>query len=147
MRVRPLLNRRLLVVKPPDLVEDRAGLLTRPYSFLSLKNLCVLCVSAVHRFSGFLFVVPSVLLIVLLAACGEAVQSNDPVFIVATPVPPDAQFVTYRHSTGAFSLRVPPDWIAGELPDPNGVRVQFTSLEGEQAITRLSVYLVNTGQP
>jgi hypothetical protein len=83
----------------------------------------------------------------LLAACGEGIQSNDPVFVVATPIPPDANFVTYEHSSGVFTLRVPPDWIAGELPDPNGVRVQFTTLEGEQAITRLSVYIVNTGQP
>jgi hypothetical protein len=74
-------------------------------------------------------------------------QSNDPVFVVATPIPPDANFVTYNHSSGVFSLRVPPDWIAGELPDANGVRVQFTALEGDQAITRLSVYIVNTGQP
>lgn len=84
---------------------------------------------------------------VLLSACGSTVQTNDPVFVVATPLPPDAGFVTYTHSTGVFSLRVPPDWIAGELPDPNGVRVQFTALENEQAVARLSVYIVNTGQP
>jgi hypothetical protein len=83
----------------------------------------------------------------LLSACGNAIQSNDPVFVVATPIPPDADFVTYTHSSGVFSLRVPPDWVAGELPDPNGVRVQFTALEGDQAVTRLSVYVVNTGQP
>ena len=87
------------------------------------------------------------LMALLLTACEGAIQSNDPVFVVATPIPPDADFVTYRHSSGVFTLRVPPDWIAGELPDPNGVRVQFTTLEGEQAITRLSVYIVNTGQP
>ncbi len=83
----------------------------------------------------------------LASACGGSLQNNDPVFMVATPVSPDAGFVTYRQSSGAFSLRMPPDWIAGELPDPNGVRIQFTDLEGEQAVTRLSVYVVNTGQP
>jgi hypothetical protein len=82
----------------------------------------------------------------LLASCG-GMQSNDPVFVVATPIPADAGFITYQHPTGVFSLRVPPDWVAGELPDPNGVRVQFTALENDQAVTRLSVYLVNTGQP
>ncbi len=81
------------------------------------------------------------------SACGGGIQSADPVFVVATPVPPDAGFVTYRHPSGVFTLRIPPNWIAGELPDPNGVRVQFTALEGEAALTRLSVYVVNTGQP
>ncbi len=81
------------------------------------------------------------------AACGGTVRNSDPVFIVASPVPPDAGFATYRHTSGAFSLRIPPDWIAGELPDPQGVRVQFTSLEGAAAVTRLSVYVVNIGAP
>ena len=90
----------------------------------------------------------ALMITLLVAGCGgEAIQSNDPVFVVATPVPPDANFVTYRHPTGAITLRIPPDWIAGELPDPNGIRVQFTALEENQAVTRLSVYLVNTGQP
>lgn len=94
----------------------------------------------------------SILLLIVLAlvagGCGTGdIQSNDPVFVVASPVPPDAGFITYRHSSGVFTLRMPPDWIAGELPDPNGVRVQFTDLENDQAVTRLSVYIVNTGQP
>ncbi len=83
----------------------------------------------------------------VLSACGSSVRSNDPVFVIATAPPPDAGFVTYEHPTGVFSLRIPPDWVAGELPEANGVRVQFTALEGEQAVTRLSVYVVNTGQP
>lgn len=87
------------------------------------------------------------LLALLISACGTTIQTNDPVFVVATPLPPDAGFVSYAHPSGVFTLRVPPDWIAGELPDPNGVRVQFTALEGAQALTRLSVYVVNTGQP
>ncbi len=87
------------------------------------------------------------LLALTVAACGGSVRSNDPVFVVASPVPPDAGFVTYRHPSGAFSLRIPPDWIAGELPDLEGVRVQFTALEGAAAVTRLSVYVVNTGAP
>ena len=83
----------------------------------------------------------------VLTGCMTGIQNNDPVFVVATPVPPDANFVSYSPASGAFSLRVPLTWIAGELPDPGGVRVQFTALEGDQAVTRLSVYVVNTGQP
>jgi hypothetical protein len=86
-------------------------------------------------------------LLLIMTACEGDVQGNDPVFVVATPVPADANFITYRHSTGVFTLRIPPDWIAGDLPDANGVRVQFTALEGDQAVTRLSIYVVNTGQP
>lgn len=89
----------------------------------------------------------AVLLVPLLSACGGGLQSNDPVFIVASPQPLDAGFVNYRHSSGVFTLRIPPDWIAGELPDPGGVRVQFTTVEGNEAITRLSIYIVNTGAP
>jgi hypothetical protein len=90
----------------------------------------------------------AVLIALALAACGTGgAQIDDPVIIVASPVPPDADFVRYEHPSGVFSLRMPPDWIAGELPDSHGVRVQFTALEGSQAVTRLSVYVVNTGQP
>ena len=88
------------------------------------------------------------LLIVLLAACGAGgARIDDPLILVATPVPPDAGFMSYTHPSGVFSLRLPPDWIAGDLPDPNGVRVQFTTIEDSQAVVRLSVYVVNTGQP
>lgn len=96
----------------------------------------------------FLLMLLILVLAASVAACGsDAIRSDDPVFVVATPDASDADFVTYRHASGAFSLRLPPDWIAGELPDADGVRVQFTALEGDQAVTRLSVYLVNTGQP
>ena len=55
--------------------------------------------------------------------------------------------VTYRHPTGVFTLRTPRGWIAGDPPDRSGVRVQFTTVEDGQAVARLSVYIVNTGQP
>jgi hypothetical protein len=88
------------------------------------------------------------LLALILAGCGlGGAQIDDPVIVVATPIPPDANFVTYEHPSGVFTLRVPPDWIAGELPDANGIRVQFTTLEDSDAVTRLSAYVVNTGQP
>lgn len=88
------------------------------------------------------------LLALVLAACGTGgAKIDDPLILVATPVAPDASFIDYTHPSGVFSLRLPPDWIAGDLPDPNGVRVQFTTIEDSQAVTRLSVYVVNTGQP
>ncbi len=87
------------------------------------------------------------LVALLLAGCADSVRTNDPVFVVATPLPPDAGFITYKHPTGVFSVRIPPDWVAGELPDASGVRVQFSALEGDQSVARLSVYVVNTGQP
>jgi len=83
----------------------------------------------------------------LLAACGAGSAGSEPLVQMATAVPPDAGFATYRHPSGVFTLRIPRDWIAGELPDRSGVRVQFTTVEAGQAVTRLSVYIVNTGQP
>ncbi len=83
----------------------------------------------------------------LLSACGTAGGSRAPVYQMATPIPPDAGFVSYRHASGVFTVRTPPDWIASELPDRDGVRVQFTAVEAGQAVARLSVYIVNTGQP
>jgi len=103
----------------------------RPYRLLTLWRLVMLALLGV----------------VALVGCDTGIQSNAPVFVVATPVPADAGFVSYTHPTGAFSLRTPPGWIAGELPDPNGVRVQFTTLEDNVAVTRLGILLVNTGQP
>src|SRR5690606_795358 len=84
---------------------------------------------------------------VLLAACSPHSAGGGPVVQMATPVPPDAGYVTYRHPTGVFTLRTPRGWIAGDLPDRSGVRVQFTTVEDGQALARLSVYIVNTGQP
>jgi hypothetical protein len=87
------------------------------------------------------------LMVLALAACGLGGAKNEPVIVIATPIPPDAGFITYHHPSGVFTLRMPSDWIAGELPDSNGIRVQFTSLENNQAVTRLSILIVNTGQP
>src|SRR5690606_2122448 len=64
---------------------------------------------------------------------------------VATPNAPDAGFVTYQHQTGVFTIRIPPLWIPNELPDANGARVEFSTLEGQESIVRLSVYVINTG--
>lgn len=66
--------------------------------------------------------------------------------MVAPPNAPDSGFITYQHSSGLFSIRIPPQWVADELPDSGGgIRVQFSNLEGTQSITRLTIYIVNTG--
>ncbi|NLE50977.1 MAG: DUF3426 domain-containing protein [Chloroflexi bacterium] len=84
---------------------------------------------------------------IALAACAPRSTGGEPSAQMATPIPPDSGFVTYRHPTGVFNLRTPPGWIAGDLPDRSGVRVQFTTVEEGEAVARLSVYIVNTGQP
>jgi len=84
------------------------------------------------------------LIIGLLTACGQ--QSAEPLVVIATPDALDAGFRTYQHESGAFSLRIPPNWIPDELPDDNGIRMQFTAVEGNERVVRLSLTLVNTGQ-
>ena len=58
------------------------------------------------------------LLLVLLSACNSGTT-----VVVATPVPPDAGFRTYRHPGGAFSLRLPPEWSVRDLSGENPVSV------------------------
>lgn len=82
-----------------------------------------------------------------LSACQDNPDDNAPLVIVATSAAPDAGFYTYRHESGVFSIRIPPNWVADNLPDPNGVRVQFSNLEGTESVVRLTVYVVNTGTP
>lgn len=81
--------------------------------------------------------------LVILSACDN--KPTEPLIQVATPNAPDAGFVTYQHQTGVFTIRVPPSWIPNELPDANGARVEFSTLEGQESIVRLSVYVINTG--
>lgn len=83
-------------------------------------------------------------MLLILAACSDDPQ---PLIIVATPDAPDAGFRTFDHPSGVFSIRVPPAWIPDQLPDENGLRVQFTAVEGTDRVVRLTVYIVNTGQP
>lgn len=83
-----------------------------------------------------------------LSGCKTNNNPSDPVVIVATDAPPDTGFVDYRHQSGVFSLRVPPNWVVDNLPsDDTAVRVQFSVLEGTQSVVRLTVYVVNTGNP
>ncbi len=90
-----------------------------------------------------LFILP----LLVLSACQNNGDDTTPLVVVATSAAPDAGFYTYRHESGVFSIRIPPNWVADNLPDPNGVRVQFSNLEGTESVVRLTVYLVNTGTP
>ncbi len=82
----------------------------------------------------------------LLVACQEN-TGTPPLIVVATRAPLDAGFQTYAYPTGLFSIRVPPQWIPDQLPYEDGVRVQFTSVENNERIVRLTLAVVNTGAP
>lgn len=84
-------------------------------------------------------------LLVFLTACNS--PAEEPLVQVATASAPDAGYITYRHQSGVFSIRTPAGWIPNDLPDANGVRVEFSELEGTQSVVRLTVYVVNTGEP
>jgi hypothetical protein len=85
----------------------------------------------------------------LFAALAIAILSSacdsSPVVVVATPVPVDARFHTYRHPTGVFSLRLPPDWSVRDVSQADAVRVEF-SPPGNTGLP-MTVYVINTGAP
>ena len=85
--------------------------------------------------------------LLILAACDGGGDGAEPLILVATPDAPDAGFQTFEHNSGVFSIRIPPDWIPDELPNDNGIRMQFTSVEGSERVVRLSLTVINTGQP
>lgn len=85
--------------------------------------------------------------LLLLTACANNGNNAGPLIVVATRAPLDTGFQTYQHPTGVFSIRVPPQWIPDQLPYENGVRVQFTSVENNERVVRLTVAIVNTGDP
>lgn len=86
------------------------------------------------------------ILLLTMTACNST-DNSEPLVQVATSSAPDEGFVTYRHQSGVFSLRMPRTWIPNNLPDENGLRVEFSQLEGNQSVVRLTVYIVNTGTP
>src|SRR4051812_31357962 len=77
-------------------------------------------------------------LLPLLSAC-----DSSPVVVVATPVPADAKFHTYRHPTGVFTLRLPADWSIRDVSRGDTIRVEF-SQPGNTGLP-MTVYVVNTG--
>ncbi len=86
----------------------------------------------------FLSTVLGLLLMAVLSGC-----DTSPVVVVATPVPLDSAFHTYRHPSGVFSLRLPPDWSVRDVSQGDAVRVEF-SPPGNSGLP-LTVYVVNTG--
>lgn len=90
----------------------------------------------------------SLVLLIVLAGCGSVGNElGDPVILDSTVPAPDAGFVTYTHPSGVFSMRMPASWKPEDLSKPGSVRVQFSVVEGDQDVVRLSVYVVNTGTP
>lgn len=84
-------------------------------------------------------------IVLLLSACDDG--GSEPLIVVATPDALDATFRTYEHESGVFSLRIPPEWVPDQLPYDAGIRMQFTAIENAQRTVRLSLTVVNTGQP
>ncbi len=86
--------------------------------------------------------------IAIFALVGCAANNNTaPLVQVATSSAPDSGFDNYSHPSGVFTLRIPPGWIPNNLPDDNGVRVEFSTLENDESVVRLTIYVVNTGTP
>ncbi len=92
----------------------------------------------ITRLRRMLWPVLGLALLAALAGC-----DSGPVVVVATPVPPDSAFRTYRHPSGAFSLRLPPDWSVRDVSQPDSIRVEFSPPNNPGL--PLSVYVVNTG--
>jgi hypothetical protein len=80
--------------------------------------------------------------IVVVASALSACETS-PVVVVATPIPPDVKFYTYRHPSGVFSLRLPPDWSVRDLSHGDTIRVEF-SPPGNTGLP-MTVYVLNTG--
>src|SRR5258707_14990011 len=92
-----------------------------------------------NRIPGTFAVLAFFVALLALSACDA-----NPVVVVATPVPQDATFHTYRHPSGVFRLRLPPDWSVRDVSRGDSIRVEF-SPPGNTGLP-LSVYVINTGQ-
>lgn len=76
--------------------------------------------------------------LLILSACNGA-----PSILVATPLPPDATFRTYRHPSGVFTLRLPAEWSVRDLSSGDAVRAEFSAPNTNGL--PLSVYVRNSG--
>ena len=83
-------------------------------------------------------IISGIIALGVLTACDAT-----PVVVVATPVPPDAAFHTYRHPSGVCSVRLPADWSVRDVSRSDSVRVEF-SPPGNTGLP-MTVYVVNTG--
>ncbi|MCE7946300.1 MAG: hypothetical protein DYG88_02620 [Chloroflexi bacterium CFX4] len=79
-------------------------------------------------------------LVLLLVGCNSA-----PAVLVATPLPPDSDFRTYRHPSGVFTLRLPSEWSVRDLSDGTAARAEFSAPNTNSL--PLSVYVLNIGSP
>ena len=86
------------------------------------------------------FAILAVLFCWLCNAC-----QGGPVILVATAVPPDEAFRTYRYPNGVFSLRLPADWSIRDVSSTGAIRVEFSPPNNDGL--PLTIYVVNTGQP
>ncbi len=77
------------------------------------------------------------------ALIGLTACQSSPTVLVATPVPPDLSFHTYRHPSSAFQIRLPADWSIRDVSRSDSVRVEF-SPPGNSGLP-MTVYVVNTG--
>jgi hypothetical protein len=77
-------------------------------------------------------------LAICLVACdaGGAVQ-------LPTQAAPDAGFRTYRHPTGAFTIRLPTDWTVRDVSTNTNARVEFSPPNNNGL--PVTVYVLNTG--
>jgi hypothetical protein len=81
----------------------------------------------------------TLLLIGVVVACQPAT-----VVVVTTPGAAESGFVTYRHPSGAFTLRLPPDWSIRDVSQNDTLRVEFSPPANDGL--PLTVYILNTGQ-
>ncbi len=79
-----------------------------------------------------------IIFVLLLVGC-----SDTPAVLVATPLPPDSDFRTYRHPSGVFTLRLPPEWSVRDLSDGTAARAEFSAPNTNSL--PLSVYVLNIG--
>jgi len=83
-------------------------------------------------------IVATCVLCLVLAGC-----DSSPAVVVATAVPIDNNFRTYRHPTGVFSLRLPPDWIVRDVSQGGAIRVEFSPPANNGL--PLTLYVANMG--
>lgn len=79
------------------------------------------------------------LLIFLLAGCGQGA-----VVFAPTPAPPDLTPIRYTHPSGAFSVRVPPDWAVYTQHNANLASAYFTPPGADTPTVGIAVINLNT---
>lgn len=81
--------------------------------------------------------------LLVLALCLLLSACSAPGVLLATPLPLDAAFRTYRHPSGVFTLRLPPEWSVRDVSDGSAVRAEFSAPNTNSL--PLSIYVRNGG--